>query len=142
MPQPTITVQIPCTRPDPKPLTSAQKIVTVSTFCVSITTFSSKANPTPMAKEMGITVCIENLYDGIADHLIEGPCCDVRKCAERIDLMNSQFPFLYRDQILDPEWIRHQQEDLKQRIANATNRLKELKDYLMMLKLWKPDSSS
>ena len=61
---------------------------------------------------------------------------------ERIDLMNSQFPFLYRDQILDPEWIRHQQEDLKQRIANATNRLKELKDYLMMLKLWKPDSSS
>ena len=45
----------------------------------------------PMAKEMGITVCIENLYDGIADHLIEGPCCDVRKCVERIDRMNDKF---------------------------------------------------
>lgn len=45
----------------------------------------------PMAKEMGITVCIENLYDGIADHLIEGPCCDVRKCAERIDQMNEKY---------------------------------------------------
>ena len=45
----------------------------------------------PMAKEMGITVCIENLYDGIADHLIEGPCCDVRKCAERIDRMNEKY---------------------------------------------------
>ena len=45
----------------------------------------------PMAKEKGITVCIENLYDGIADHLIEGPCCDVRKCAERIDRMNEKY---------------------------------------------------
>lgn len=45
----------------------------------------------PMAKEMGITVCIENLYDGIADHLIEGPCCDVRKCVERIDRMNEKY---------------------------------------------------
>ena len=45
----------------------------------------------PMAKEMGITVCIENLYDGMADHLIAGPCCDVRKCAERIDRMNEKY---------------------------------------------------
>lgn len=45
----------------------------------------------PMAKEMGITVCIENLYDGIAGHLLEGPCCDVRKCAERIDRMNDKY---------------------------------------------------
>ena len=45
----------------------------------------------PMAKEMNITVCIENLYDGIADHLIEGPCCDAKKCAERIDKINDKF---------------------------------------------------
>ena len=61
---------------------------------------------------------------------------------ERIDLMNAQFPFIYRDKILDPQWIKEQQEAMKERIANALNRLKELKDYLMMLKLWNPDSSS
>ena len=61
---------------------------------------------------------------------------------ERIDLMNSQFPFTYRNKILDPQWIKEQQEELKERISKATARLKELQDYLMMLKLWNPDSSS
>ena len=30
----------------------------------------------PMAKEMGITMCIENLYDSLGGHLVEGPCCN------------------------------------------------------------------
>lgn len=42
----------------------------------------------PMAKEMDITICIENLYTGIAGHLVEGPCCDAGKAAERIDRFN------------------------------------------------------
>lgn len=45
----------------------------------------------PMAKEMGITVCIENLYDNVGGHLVEGPCCDVRKAVERIDRMNDRY---------------------------------------------------
>lgn len=45
----------------------------------------------PMAKEMGITMCIENLYESVGGHLVEGPCCDVRKAAERIDRMNDKF---------------------------------------------------
>ena len=45
----------------------------------------------PMAKEMGITVCIENLYNGMGGHLIEGPCCNVRKAAERIDEFNDRY---------------------------------------------------
>lgn len=45
----------------------------------------------PMAKEMGITICIENLYDGIGGHLVEGPCCDAKKAAERIDRMNEKY---------------------------------------------------
>jgi sugar phosphate isomerase/epimerase len=28
----------------------------------------------PMAREMGITICIENLYNGIGGHMMEGPC--------------------------------------------------------------------
>lgn len=45
----------------------------------------------PMAKEMGITLCIENLYDGIGNHLVEGPCCDAVKAAERIDRINEKY---------------------------------------------------
>ena len=42
----------------------------------------------PYAKETGITICIENLYDGVGGHLLEGPCCDAGKAAERIDRIN------------------------------------------------------
>lgn len=45
----------------------------------------------PMAKEMGITMCIENLYDSLSGHLVEGPCCDAKKAAERIDRMNDRY---------------------------------------------------
>ena len=45
----------------------------------------------PMAKEMGITICIENLYQNIGEHIIEGPCCNARKAVERIDRMNEKY---------------------------------------------------
>lgn len=45
----------------------------------------------PMAKEMGITICIENLYEGVGGHLVEGPCCNVYKVNERIDRMNERY---------------------------------------------------
>lgn len=45
----------------------------------------------PMAKEMGITICIENLYDGIGGHLVEGPCCDAKKAVERIERLNDKY---------------------------------------------------
>jgi len=45
----------------------------------------------PMARELGIVICIENLYDGIGGHLVEGPCCDARKAAERIDRINNRY---------------------------------------------------
>jgi sugar phosphate isomerase/epimerase len=45
----------------------------------------------PMAREMGVTICIENLYDGISGHVMEGPCCDARKAVERIDQMNDKY---------------------------------------------------
>lgn len=45
----------------------------------------------PMAKEMGITMCVENIYTGIGNHILEGPCCDAVKAAERIDRMNDKY---------------------------------------------------
>ena len=45
----------------------------------------------PMAKEYGITICIENLYESFSGRLMEGPCCDACKAAERIDRMNERY---------------------------------------------------
>ena len=45
----------------------------------------------PLAVECGVTMCIENLYNGLGGHLVEGPCCDARKAAERIDRMNERY---------------------------------------------------
>ena len=45
----------------------------------------------PKAKEMGITLCVENLYNELGHHMVEGPCCDVEKMIERIDRINSQY---------------------------------------------------
>ena len=44
-----------------------------------------------MAKEFGITICIENLYTGVGGKIVEGPCCDVYKVVERIDRINEQY---------------------------------------------------
>ena len=45
----------------------------------------------PMAKEYGITVCMENLYESVGWHIVEGPGCDVRKNVERIDCINAEY---------------------------------------------------
>jgi sugar phosphate isomerase/epimerase len=45
----------------------------------------------PMTRELGITICIENLYNRVGGRLLEGPCCDVRKAVERIDRINDKF---------------------------------------------------
>ncbi len=45
----------------------------------------------PLAREMGITLCIENLYDSIGGHLVEGPCCHAQKAVERIERMNDRY---------------------------------------------------
>ena len=45
----------------------------------------------PMAKEYGITVCLENLYESVGGHLVEGPGCDARKAVERIDCITAEY---------------------------------------------------
>jgi len=45
----------------------------------------------PMAKEFGITVCMENLYESVSDHIIEGPGCDAFKAVQRIDDFNERY---------------------------------------------------
>ena len=46
----------------------------------------------PMAKDFGITVCVENIYNSCGgSHIVEGPCCDAYKAAERIDRINDRY---------------------------------------------------
>lgn len=45
----------------------------------------------PMAKEMEIIICIENIYTSVGRHIIEGPCCNVHKAVERIDRINDRY---------------------------------------------------
>lgn len=45
----------------------------------------------PMAKEMGVTMCVENIYNKIGGHIVEGPCCNAAKAIERIDRMNDRY---------------------------------------------------
>lgn len=44
----------------------------------------------PLAKELHIMICVENLYHSVGGHLVEGPCCNARKTAERIDRFNDR----------------------------------------------------
>ncbi|MBQ8519561.1 MAG: sugar phosphate isomerase/epimerase [Agathobacter sp.] len=45
----------------------------------------------PLAKELGIVLCVENLYNSMGSHMAEGPCCDAGKTAERIDRLNEEY---------------------------------------------------
>lgn len=45
----------------------------------------------PMAKEMGITICIENLYNALGGHIVEGPCCHARRAVERMERFNEKY---------------------------------------------------
>ncbi len=45
----------------------------------------------PLAKELGITVCAENIYTSAGKHIVEGPCCNAVKMAERIDRVNERY---------------------------------------------------
>ncbi len=45
----------------------------------------------PFAKEMGITICVENIYNSAGNHIVEGPCCNASKAVERIDRINERY---------------------------------------------------
>lgn len=45
----------------------------------------------PIAKEMKITICVENIYDVAGGRIIEGPCCNAKKAADRIDRFNEMY---------------------------------------------------
>lgn len=45
----------------------------------------------PMAAELGITICVENIYTNIGKRIAEGPCCNAEKAAARIDAVNRKY---------------------------------------------------
>jgi len=43
---------------------------------------------TPLLKEAGVGMCVENLYEGLENRIIEGPCADVNEAIYYVDTMN------------------------------------------------------
>lgn len=80
----------------------------------------------PMAKEMGIVICIENLYEGVGGHLVEGPCCNAKKAAERIDRINDRYHAEVLGFCLDTGHANLVGIDFEDFIATLGNRLKVL----------------
>ena len=74
--------------------------------------------------------------------MIDQAAATVKEFEERIARMNREFPFIYRDKLCDKAWIEEQKVELEQRIAQAKIKLEEVRNYLMMLKIWKPNSLS
>ena len=74
--------------------------------------------------------------------MIEQAQVSVNAFKKRIDQMNTMFPFIYRAQLQNSDWIKEQQVEITERISAAKQQLEQKKNYLMMLKLWKPDSLS
>lgn len=44
----------------------------------------------PLAQELDITICVENIYTSAGAHIVEGPCCNAVKMANRIDRFNEK----------------------------------------------------
>jgi len=43
---------------------------------------------TPLLKEAGVGLCVENLYEGVGGRIIDGPCADVEEAIYYVDTLN------------------------------------------------------
>lgn len=80
----------------------------------------------PLAKELKITICLENLYTPIGNRMMEGPCCDVRKAVARIDRMNEKYGAEVLGFCLDTGHANLIGIDFEDFITTLGNRLKVL----------------
>ena len=85
---------------------------------------------------------IEDLPEDDLPALIQKAQASVDSFKKRIDKMNAEFPFIYRDKLKNEDWVKEQKVEISERISAAKKQLEEKQNYLMMLKLWKPDSLS
>lgn len=85
---------------------------------------------------------IEDLPEDDLPALIQKAQASVDSFKKRIDKMNAEFPFIYRDKLKNEDWVKEQKVEISERISAAKKLLEEKQNYLMMLKLWKPDSLS
>lgn len=97
----------------------------------------------PILREIALMIAKEDIKDISDDELpslIEKTKKAIQDFTIRIENMNSEFPFTYRDKLKDPLWIKEQKVELNQRITEAKERLEELTKYVSILRLWKKGS--
>lgn len=79
-----------------------------------------------MAKEMEITLCIENLFNQMIGGFAKGPACDVRKAVERIDRINEKYQAQILGFCFDTGHANLAGIDFEDFISNLGQRLKVL----------------
>ena len=85
---------------------------------------------------------VEDIPDMNLPRLIDQARKTVEEFENRIARMNKEFPFIYRKQLVDKEWVKQQHTKLTERIKQVKAQVAEANNYLTMLKLWKPESLS
>ena len=104
-----------------------------------------RAGDIPILRQIALTLADDNIEDipeADLPRMIEQARNSVEAFRSRIEKMNGQFPFIYREQLRSEAWIKEQQVEISERIASAKALLEQKQNYLMILKLWKPDSLS
>ncbi|MBN2765721.1 MAG: hypothetical protein JXR27_05050 [Paludibacteraceae bacterium] len=64
----------------------------------------------------------------------------VNKLRSRVESMNLDFPFCYRDKMCDEQWIASEIVKLDKEILNLGDEKRKVSDEVILCQLWKPDS--
>lgn len=85
---------------------------------------------------------IEDIPEDNLPTLIESARKSIREFEKRIEAMEREFPFIYRNQLKDENWIKEQKVEISEHISAAKAKIEKLTNYLTILKLWKKESLS
>lgn len=87
-----------------------------------------------------------DVYKDIPQETLETQIAKVEKTVEefknRIEQMESLFPFNMKDKIYDKEWVKSEQDRLGISIEALKKTLQEKQQYAAALKIWRPESLS
>ena len=88
------------------------------------------------------TNTVENLPVETLEEQIEKLKGIVETYKKQIASIEEEFPFDYRDRLYDKEWVMKTQDEIQARVEELKKQIEQQKQYVQILKLWKPESLS
>lgn len=64
---------------------------------------------------------------------------NVKTLKHQIELLNLEFPFIFREKLEDEEWIETERETTDQEIETLKQEIEKYKNYVTLLEEWKPE---